>query len=462
LFLFQDQLKPEKFSKICECCWNQIKTFEEYFSSIHQKHESKESVFEEKSVSTRSRTRKKAEPIETISVKCEVLTDFGDDQDQDSSCLPENARSFLEDFLKDETDVTIKEEEFNEADKADLKDPNPRKKRKSTKSKSKDLIDSDEDIPISNLVGKSEKAKESEEHENLIKEFLKMSCDLCDFCEFHSFKDVKSHFRTQHSSKGYLKCCNKKFFRRFYLIDHLEKHKNPDAFNCKECGRKYPNRNALRVHMTSHGNLDFKCSQPGCEKAFSKKYKLNAHLNTSHIPESELTHHCDLCSRKFNTARRLEYHQKQMHCDRNFICDFCGRSMKTKANLEYHRRTHTETEEKIQRIQCSICSHWLKDKHSFRKHTKRHEEEKEDNICNFCGKRALNKDSLKAHIRYVHLKQRTHQCPMCEKAFKTALNLKEHIASHGSGQTLYECSVCSKTFNSNANMHSHRYFLEVH
>lgn len=67
------------------------------------------------------------------------------------------------------------------------------------------------------------------EEDNLIREYFKMECQLCP-TKFDKFRSVKQHYRTAHKMNGYLFCCRKKFFKRIRVLDHIERHSNPDAF----------------------------------------------------------------------------------------------------------------------------------------------------------------------------------------------------------------------------------------
>ncbi len=77
---------------------------------------------------------------------------------------------------------------------------------------------------------------EKEETENLLKEYLKMTCEMSD-CDYHfkCYSDMKVHYSKVHNIRGYLTCCNKKFMKKHFIVDHLKYHKNPEEFKCKVC-----------------------------------------------------------------------------------------------------------------------------------------------------------------------------------------------------------------------------------
>lgn len=62
-----------------------------------------------------------------------------------------------------------------------------------------------------------------------IRQFCTMACELCTE-SFDSFRTALRHYRECHSHKGYLVCCDQKFFKRFKVVEHIQKHLNPEAF----------------------------------------------------------------------------------------------------------------------------------------------------------------------------------------------------------------------------------------
>lgn len=205
------------------------------------------------SITTRSKRKAsiKTEPsesqLEEVTIKCEVLNEY--DADNQISCQAEVKNSFLEDFLEGESDPSIKQE--SDSDDLEFVEPKHKKKKKKkkiTKTKSKDSQDSENDKE------KLQKAEENEEHDKLILDNITMVCDLCGV-NFVSYRDMKTHFRSEHGIEGYLTCCSKKFITRFYLVDHIKTHANPECFKCEVCFKIYPHRKALKIHSIMHGEV---------------------------------------------------------------------------------------------------------------------------------------------------------------------------------------------------------------
>ncbi len=64
-----------------------------------------------------------------------------------------------------------------------------------------------------------------------IKEFVNLNCDICKTSTpYNSFKELQQHFTTEHKQRGYVECCDKKFYRKDRLMNHITNHIYPDAF----------------------------------------------------------------------------------------------------------------------------------------------------------------------------------------------------------------------------------------
>lgn len=64
-----------------------------------------------------------------------------------------------------------------------------------------------------------------------IKEFVNLNCDICKTsAQFNSFKELQEHYNLEHNQRGYVECCDKKFYRKDRLMNHITNHIYPDAF----------------------------------------------------------------------------------------------------------------------------------------------------------------------------------------------------------------------------------------
>lgn len=88
------------------------------------------------------------------------------------------------------------------------------------------------------------------EGEQKIRNYVDVRCHVCGE-EYLTFHRLKKHVKKNHAGEqGFLVCCNKKFTRRYELIEHLEKHEGT-IYQCKFCndGINHGTMSALRTHI---------------------------------------------------------------------------------------------------------------------------------------------------------------------------------------------------------------------
>jgi hypothetical protein len=75
-----------------------------------------------------------------------------------------------------------------------------------------------------------------------------------------------------------IKTCDKKFTTRFSLRRHLATHQESKQFVCVICFKKFALGQYLKEHTYIHtGQKPFRCTHPGCSKAFRQAGKLSMH-----------------------------------------------------------------------------------------------------------------------------------------------------------------------------------------
>lgn len=161
--------------------------------------------------------------------------------------------------------------------------------------------------------------------------------------------------------------------------------------------------------------------------------------------------------RSFRTKLELTAHVKRMHTEdfTPIICDVCGANFRSKGNFQIHKKA-LHPEGPVAEVQCNLCSRWLRDERSLRKHLARHDDRDGNNKyrCKLCSAEKSSRVALSSHMRYHHSNKR-HGCTLCGKEFKLPRALQEHMATH-TGIDLYSCQFCTRTFKSHANMHNHK------
>lgn len=58
---------------------------------------------------------------------------------------------------------------------------------------------------------------------------MRLTCDVCHEGQ-ETFLLLCKHMMQAHHRKGYAVCCNKKFYKRSFLTDHIDRHADPEKF----------------------------------------------------------------------------------------------------------------------------------------------------------------------------------------------------------------------------------------
>ncbi|XP_011293269.2 transcription factor grauzone isoform X1 [Musca domestica] len=277
-----------------------------------------------------------------------------------------------------------------------------------------------------------------------------LDCDLCT-ATATNFNTLREHFREEHQTRCYIKCCDRKFYRRCVLMDHIRLHINPETHKCDICGRSSTTKHNLKLHkQVMHGNLNqFECEV--CHRLFNQKPTLDRHMLT-HV-KGENKFFCKECGKGYVLELQLNSHIKTVH-GVDCVCDQCGRTFHGVNALKKHLLDHAGVPKR--KYPCDICGAQLNTNNNLRRHKAAyHHDGTTAYICSICGKVSSSENALRAHKKRVHEENRKHKCTYCEKAFKRPKDLREHIATH-TGVDLYQCPHCPQTFKVSANMHHHR------
>lgn len=293
-----------------------------------------------------------------------------------------------------------------------------------------------------------EKAKESDA---FIAEWKpELICDICSEST-KNFDSLRKHFKQKHTTRFYIKCCERKFFRRCVLVNHIQLHLNPETHKCDICGKSSSTKHNLKLHkkVMHEDTKQLKCEI--CEKLFKQKVTLERHLLTHATGDKGFV--CTQCGKGFVAEQLLKLHIKHVHnVDR--VCDQCGKTIHGLQALKRHLMEHAGIERP--KYPCDMCGLELKSTNGLKRHKEAfHNDGSTIYVCGVCGKVATSEHALWNHKKLVHVDERKFKCTYCDKAFKRPNTLREHIATH-TGQDLYQCPHCPQTFKVSANMHHHR------
>lgn len=55
---------------------------------------------------------------------------------------------------------------------------------------------------------------------------MEIVCYVCG-AQYDQFLKLQRHCRKEHKTRGYILCCNRKYYRRCLILQHLKFHLNP-------------------------------------------------------------------------------------------------------------------------------------------------------------------------------------------------------------------------------------------
>ncbi|XP_073467973.1 uncharacterized protein [Aquarana catesbeiana] len=271
------------------------------------------------------------------------------------------------------------------------------------------------------------------------------SCTECGKC-FPSKSQLNVHIRSHTGEKLY-SCpeCGKCFSRKFSLDTHQRSHTGEKPYSCPECGKCFSDKSHLYTHQRSHtGEKPYSCSE--CGKCFSVKSLLYGHQR-SHTGEKPYS--CPECGKCFSVKLYLYQHQRSHKGEKPYSCPECGKCFSVKSNLYTHQRSHTGEKP----YSCPECRKCFSDKSVLYRHQRYHMGEKPYS-CPECGKCFSLKSNLSRHQR-SHTGEKPYSCTECGKCFSQKSSLSTHQRSH-TGEKPYSCTECGKCFSQKSSLSTHQ------
>ncbi|XP_063316109.1 PR domain zinc finger protein 5 isoform X2 [Pelobates fuscus] len=351
----------------------------------------------------------------------------------------------------------------------------------------------EESEEINTVTSKEEDDNSKEAQQSGEKEFINYKEDHgCPLCEssFPSQEILAEHLQALHqkpSEEKEFKCrnCGKKFpvkqaLQRHVLqcTENIISGDTSGSYHCSVCNISFGSSLSFEQHKEAcKGDTRFICKADSCGKRFRSKDTLKKHKENVHTGNSRKKLMCSVCNKKCSSSINLQEHRKthseerpfqceeckalfrtpfslQRHLlihnsERTFKCDHCDATFKRKDTLNVHIQVVHDGHKKYK---CDLCDKAFVTPSVLKSHKKTHTGEKEK-ICPYCGQKFASNGTLRVHIR-SHTGERPYQCPYCDKAFSKNDGLKMHIRTH-TREKPYQCSQCNKAFSQKRGLDEH-------
>ncbi|KAM9378292.1 PR domain zinc finger protein 5 [Phaethornis superciliosus] len=278
--------------------------------------------------------------------------------------------------------------------------------------------------------------------------------------------------------------CESSFASQEILAEHLQtlhqKLSEEKEFKCRNCGKKFPVKQALQRHYEQHKeacrrDARFICKADSCGKRFKSKDALKKHKENVHSGNSRKKLMCSVCNKKCSSASNLQEHRKVheifecQECDKKFIsanqlkrhmithsekrpytCEVCNKSFKRLDQVTAHKIIHSEDKP----YKCKLCGKGFAHRNVYKNHKKTHSEERPFQ-CEECKALFRTPFSLQRHL-LIHNSERTFKCDHCDATFKRKDTLNVHIQVVHDGHKKYKCDLCDKAFVTPSVLKSHK------
>jgi len=275
-------------------------------------------------------------------------------------------------------------------------------------------------------------------------------CVVCDLI-YEAQEEMRQHDDELHVQNGKFICseqCDFKSLRKKdFVLHYLSIHKSKKLYKCSECPEEFfMDISSYRDHLRKDHELDVDANTcPFCFKSFEKS-KLYHHVEREH---NKVKLQCNICQKVFHSKNGLKIHT-DMHSGASVVaCNFCGKSFNNKYLLE----SHVEAHHMNSKYDCKICAKSYSSKARLSSHIRNTHNDKRIS-CDQCEYKTLNITRLKAH-KVIHKDERLYSCDLCDFKFKRKDEVKKHRSSHFDEKN-FLCDVCEKSFRLQANLITHQ------
>lgn len=244
-------------------CWKRVCDFNEFYTSVEKAHRLLTERFSLKGGEQQEKLPASSPKQEQPSDESKELSDDDFMGQDEALCVAsggesEAAASFSNEQFLNDVVATQQPTEKPEEQVPQLEAQPERRETRATRAKSKALSESlpppavkTPTTPAVKRRGRSKSEKTSKEVSSVeevpknkryvdykksmleidakIAKHMRLTCNVCHEVQ-ETFLLLCKHMMQTHHCKGYAMCCNKKFYKRSFLTDHIDRHSNPEKF----------------------------------------------------------------------------------------------------------------------------------------------------------------------------------------------------------------------------------------
>ncbi|NXQ78033.1 PRDM5 protein, partial [Quiscalus mexicanus] len=257
--------------------------------------------------------------------------------------------------------------------------------------------------------------------------------------------------------------CESSFASQEILAEHLQTlHQKPSEekeFKCRNCGKKFPVKQALQRHVLQctenispgDSSRSFQCSV--CNTAFSSESSYEQHKEACR-GDARFICKADSCGKRFKSKDALKKHKENVHSGnsrKKLMCSVCNKKCSSAANLQEHRKVH-------EIFECQECDKKFISANQLKRHMITHSEQVQHrqqhcelphSVSSMCPKPVLEEPPVETHSE-----ERPFQCEECKALFRTPFSLQRHLLIHNSERT-FKCDHCDATFKRKDTLNVH-------
>ncbi|WAR21369.1 ZN226-like protein [Mya arenaria] len=279
---------------------------------------------------------------------------------------------------------------------------------------------------------------------------IQVRCKECGK-EYRSRRALRRHFNVSHTTMAHVcEICGHSFRGKESLYHHKRGiHENAKVYKCPEadCGAEFNFSHSLRLHRLKHsGARPHMCNV--CGKTYLTNYHLKVHMTATHSEKKNFS--CKICSKSFSYSTSLKMHEATHRTQERVKCDQCDKTFVNNQALKYHFMSKHATPGIFP---CPECDKVCKSELLLKTHMRRHSVDNTRFMCDVCGRQFMYKSALEMH-RAIHKDDKSFVCKTCGKAFKTYPTLYSHQYVH-KVDSPYTCSICGKTFKTKERLKAH-------